>query len=155
MMSSSWFKVLASSIISMPALLFLTLVVLPTRGEYYFPSYAIMGGAFFGISLLTGIIVAIKTTKKMSRMKPVFFLFVGAVIAWLFSLMVLALLSITPLCVGQNNGDGNNDIVQCIVQDGLVAVVYTPIAIFLISLASLITGWLISWKDKTEKILKP
>jgi hypothetical protein len=64
--------------------------------------------------------------------------FTAAVIAWLISFVVLAVINFTPLCLGQDNGDGRNNIGMCVFLTILWPVVMSVIVIPLIYLASII-----------------
>jgi len=135
--------VLTGSIEAFPALLFLAFILLTTKGEYYFPSYSVMGLVFFAASFLSGTFVSYQFANRVSRRRVVFYLFLGSAIAWFISLMILATLSLTPLCVGQDNGDGNNDLVLCVIQVVLVSLSYSPFALLLIGIASLVASVLL------------
>jgi hypothetical protein len=71
---------------------------------------------------------------------PGLWIYAQGVLAWIVAVIVLGTLNLTPLCVGQNNGDGNNDFPLCIVQTVLVAFVYTPLEFFLLFLSAVIGG---------------
>ena len=47
-------------------------------------------------------------------------------LAWLTALACLALLNMTPLCIGQDNGDGINNLGLCTLYTLLAAVFYSP-----------------------------
>jgi hypothetical protein len=49
---------------------------------------------------------------------------------------ILGLLSLTPLCIGQDNGDGSNDLGLCAFQAMLLAVLYSPPVLLMLGLAS-------------------
>jgi hypothetical protein len=57
--------------------------------------------------------------------------------------LALTVLNLTPLCIGQDNGDGSNDLALCIVQTSLVSLVYSPLGFTLLCLTTLPGGWLI------------
>ena len=135
--------VLTGCIVTFPALLFLTFIVLTTKGEYYFPSYSAMGLVFFTANLLSGTFVSYRFANKVSRRRIILYLFLGLAISWLISLLILATLSLTPLCVGQDNGDGNNDLTLCVIQVVLVSLSYTPFALLLIGTTSFVASQLL------------
>ena len=53
-------------------------------------------------------------------------LFFAGGLAWLIALLSLALLNITPLWVGQDNGDGMNSYSLCFLYAVLITLVYPP-----------------------------
>ena len=65
-------------------------------------------------------------------------------VAWLIALLSLALLNITPLCVGQDNGDGMNSYSLCILYAVLITLVYSPPVLILLTLSALIGGKILS-----------
>jgi hypothetical protein len=80
---------------------------------------------------------------KPWKRHPALWLLGQGVLAWMIAALVLAVLNLTPLCVGQDNGDGNNDLALCMVQTSLVCIVYSPLGFILLCLNSLPGGWLI------------
>lgn len=134
-------------IVTLPALLFLSFFVLAARREYYFPMYCMMGLVFLASSFISGTYISYRFASNVSRGRIVFYLFLGLGLSWLISLLTLAILSLTPLCVGQDNGDGNNDVAQCIVQVVLVSLVYSPLALLLLGMASFIASRLLPGKQ--------
>ena len=59
-------------------------------------------------------------------------------LAWTISMAVLGLLNLTPLCIGQNNGDGNNDVGMCMFMTALSGIVYTPVYLGLLAVSAAI-----------------
>jgi hypothetical protein len=68
----------------------------------------------------------------------------------LVAILALGLLNLTPLCVGQDNGDGNNDLALCVLQSVMVAIVFSPLEFVLLCLTALPGGWLITGLVKSE-----
>jgi hypothetical protein len=56
-------------------------------------------------------------------------LFISALFAWAIGLFVWQIINSTPLCVGQNNGDGINDIGHCTLYVLLWAVIGSAVII--------------------------
>ena len=135
---------LTGCLIALPALLFMAFIFLTGRGEYYFPSYILMGLVFCGASFLSGALVSYQSSPGLSRWTIVVYLFLGSAIAWFISLGVLAMLSLTPLCICQDKGDGNNNLTLCMLQIVIVSISYTPFMLLLVGLTSLVTGRLLS-----------
>jgi hypothetical protein len=71
-------------------------------------------------------------------------------LAWLVAILALGLVNLSPLCVGQDNGDGNNDFALCMLQSVMVPIVCTPLEFILLCLTSLSGGWLIKRVVKSE-----
>jgi len=135
-------------IATVPAMMFLSFFVLAARREYYFPMYCMMGLVFLATSFISGIYISYRFANNVSRGRIVFYLFLGLGLSWLVSLLTLAILSLTPLCVGQDNGDGNNDVTQCIVQVVLVSLVYSPLALLLFGMVSFVASRFLPGKQK-------
>ena len=109
-----------------PALFWLILLSKPYGSDYYWPIYRLAAFFLMGFCLLLGLVSAVFLRSRWSR-HPGRWLFLTGSLAWLAALGFMGLLHLTPLCVGQNNGDGNNDLAQCIVVDLLVSLVYSPV----------------------------
>lgn len=147
-MKNIWIAFLIGSLISIPALLFLAFFLRTTRGEYYFPLYRAMGSVYWVVSLLSGAIVTYRFAGSVSRRRIAFYFFLGSVIAWFVSLLVLAALNLTPLCIGQDNGDGNNDVKLCMLYVLLISIAYSPFAFFLTGIASFVASRLIPLREE-------
>jgi hypothetical protein len=71
---------------------------------------------------------------------PWLWLFIAGGLAWLITLLSLALLNLTPLCVGQDNSDGINDLGLCFLYTFLVTLIYSPIELVLLLLSAFAGG---------------
>ena len=138
--------VLIGCIGALPALFFLTYILLSFNNEYYFPTYLAMGLFFFAASFLLCTFITHRFINRVSPRRLAFFLFLGSAIAWIISLVILGFLSLTPLCIGQDNGDGNNDLFLCGIQVVLVSNSYSPFALLMIAISSFIASRLIPKK---------
>jgi hypothetical protein len=138
--------VLIGCIGALPAVFFLTYILRLFKNEYYFPSYLAMGLFFFAASFFSGAFITHRFMNMVSPRRLVFYLFLGSAIAWIFSLVILGILSLTPLCIGQDNGDGNNDLFLCGIQVVLVSISYSPFALLMIAISSFIASRLIPKK---------
>ena len=145
-MKKPWSALITGSITTIPAILFLVFILLTTRGQYYASAYIIMGIVYFAASFFAGSLTANRFAGQVTRRRMALYLFLAVTLAWFFSLLVLMALDLTPLCVGQDNGDGNNDLPMCIFQTLLVSIFYTPPALLVIGMASLLASWLIPAK---------
>lgn len=82
---------------------------------------------------------ALPVVFQRSRMsRPWQWIFLQGLLAWILSLAVLWLLNLTPLCIGQNNGDGNNDLGMCMFMTVMSGAVYTPIYLGLLATSATI-----------------
>jgi hypothetical protein len=81
---------------------------------------------------------------------PILWFFSQGLLAWLVAILALGLVNLSPLCVGQDNGDGNNDFALCMLQSVMVPIVCTPLEFILLCLTSLSGGWLIKRVVKSE-----
>jgi hypothetical protein len=61
-------------------------------------------------------------------------------LAWIAALLDLGLSNLTPLCVGQNNSDGNNERGICLLVTALSGILYMRIYLMVLSVSSLIGG---------------
>ncbi len=86
-----------------------------TVPEYWGRLFLIWGIGFLflicAFSFVTSRKAAQQPVKKLSTGR----LFFNGCAAWAFSFLVLAVVIFSPLCLGQDNGDGTNDFSLCIV----------------------------------------
>lgn len=129
-----------------PALSFLVFVLLVGRHEYYFLAYCITGLVFLVASFLAGAFILYRSINRGPHGASLFYVFLGLAMSWLMALLVLAVLNVTPLCVGQDNGDGSNDLTLCMVQTVLVSLLYSPLVLLMSGAASLAASRLLSGK---------
>jgi hypothetical protein len=71
---------------------------------------------------------------------------IQGLLAWIVALIVLGFLNLTPLCIGQDNGDGNNDIGMCFFMTALSGLVYTPLYLGMQTISALIGHWVIKYQ---------
>ena len=98
-----------------------------------------MALSFFLTSLILGLILPILLQGSKFNY-PWLWVYIAGGLAWLVALAVFALLNLTPLCIGQDNGDGNNDIALCTMYTVLISLAYSPVALILITLNAIICG---------------
>lgn len=116
------------------------------RQEYFFRTYALVSGVFWALSFLLGARIPQRLVAGQSRNQIAWLAFRKSALAWAASLVVLAILNLTPLCIGQDNGDGRNTCALCVIQTVGAAVVYTPSVLLLVGLASVLLG---RWLNRT------
>jgi hypothetical protein len=133
----------------LPATAFWTLVSLSAGCEYFWKSYAFVCGIFLAASFALGFFIPALSPIHWKR-QPILWLLGQGLLAWLIALLALWVINLTPLCVGQDNGDGNNSVALCAVETVLVSLTCSPMEFILLSLTALPVGWLIKRLDKSE-----
>jgi hypothetical protein len=119
--------------------------------EYWWGTYLVVLIVLLASSLFFGFMLPIVFQKLRLRYLWISILVQGF-LSWTMALIVLGLLNLTPLCVGQNNGDGNNDVSMCMFMTVLSGIVYTPVYLIILAMSSLIGHWLLSLKIKSEAL---
>jgi hypothetical protein len=105
------------------------------RKEYFWISILAGVSVLFGCSLLFGFILP-------PRFRPKWFWIMAAgFAAMVCALFVTAVLDATPLCVGQNNGDGNNDLGRCMGYVLLYAFFYGIPYMMLLTVSAVMGHW--------------
>ena len=107
------------------------------RREYFFITYAIVSGFFLALAFTLGALTPRHLRPDRSRKQVFLLVFRDLALAWDGALVLLSILNLTPLCVGQDNGDGRNTYALCVIQSVAVAVCYTPPVLGMVALASL------------------
>jgi hypothetical protein len=136
-------RILSSLFTAIPATLWLVMLTFVNRGEYFWIVYLMVCIAFITISLLLGFI-APPLLIKTPLHRPWTWIFIQGGAAWLGAIIVLGLLNLTPLCVGQDNGDGNNNLALCIFQSVAVGIAYSPLELIMLVGSAVTGGWVIS-----------
>jgi hypothetical protein len=111
----------------LPALIFNTVLHATSAGQYWQPVYQIAGVVFALISAISCLILTALIEAERSRFRAAAAVFCSVILGWIAFACVMGLVNLTPLCVGQDNGDGNNDLAMCIVISILSTAVYTPL----------------------------
>ena len=115
--------------------------------EYWWETYMTVLIILILSSLLFGFARTRPTLfQKLSLHHPWLWILVQGLLAWTLALFVLGLLNLTLLCVGQDNGDGNNDFGLCNFMTALSGVVYTPLYLGMLVISSLIGDWILRKK---------
>lgn len=135
---------------ALPAMVFCILIAISSGCEYFWKSYYIVSGLFLAVSFATGFFIPVLAPAHWKR-HPILWFFSQGLLAWLVAILVLLVINLTPLCVGQDNGDGNNDFALCMVQTMMVTIVYSPIEFILLSITAFIGGTFIRRLGKHEE----
>jgi hypothetical protein len=140
----------SSFVTVLPAAIFLWMFISIVAGnEYYWMSYFIVSGVYLVVSLALGFFVPALAPVHWKR-HPILWLFGQGMLAWLVAILALGLVNLTPLCVGQDNGDGNNDFALCMAQTVMVPIVCSPLEFILLCLTALPSSWIIKGLVKSE-----
>jgi len=122
---------------AVPGLLFLCFA-LSMREEYFFIIYLLMAVVFLAASLVSGLWNIKRFNHFVAR--PSAGLFLGLTMSWLLALLALGVLNLTPLCIGQDNGDGINGIGECTMYTLFAGGLYSALAILVIAVVALTGG---------------
>ena len=113
--------------------------------EYWWRTYLTVLIVLLLSSLLFGFALP-ALFQKLRLRNPWIWIFSQGLLAWALAFFVLGLLNLTPWCVGQNNGDGNNDFAMCNLMTALSGAVYTPFYFVMLTVSSLIGHWVLQRK---------
>ena len=133
----------------LPSLVFWMLISVSAGSDYFGKVYFIVSGVFLAVSFLLGFFIPTLAPAHRKR-HPILWFFGQGLLAWLVAILALGLVNFTPLCVGQDNGDGNNDFALCLVQTVMVAIVFSPLEFILLCLTAPPCGWFIKGLVKSE-----
>jgi hypothetical protein len=115
--------------------------------EYWWETYLIVLLALLSSSLLFGSVFP-TVFQKLRLHRPWLWILAQGFLAWIVALIVLGSLNLTPLCVGQNNGDGNNDLSMCMFMTALSGIVYTPVYLSILVVSSFLGHRMLRIKSK-------
>ena len=136
-------SIFSSIVTALPATIIWILLSVIAGSDYYWEVYFIAGGIYLVASLALGFIIPYLAPRLWKR-HSILWLSGQEVLAWMVAILALTVLNLTPLCIGQDNGDGINDLTLCMLQPAMVAMVYSPFGFVLICLTALPGGWLIN-----------
>lgn len=123
---------------TLPFLAWFGLMLIGLDRSYYWITYLAAGLVMLSASFLLGLFGPANSSKRAGL-----WIFLQSSLAWLVGLLVLGLLNLTPLCIGQDNGDGSNDIFLCLLQTVLVALFYTPLALVSFVPSAILGDWIL------------
>lgn len=121
---------------ALPGSLFFLLVISSNmHKEYYWPSILTGVSVLFGSALLLGF-------TQSPRVRPKWIWIIAAGFAAMtLALLAISLINATPLCVGQDNGDGNNDFGRCMGYVMLYAIFYGIPYMILVTASAVAGHW--------------
>ncbi len=124
---------------SLPAVLVGAWVLTNIGDGYYWPTYLIVATAFLVASFLFGFLLSPRP--RGARFREAWTrLFLGGALGWISALATFGALNLTPLCVGQDNGDGINNLALCMSYTFIVTVVYSPLILTLLATNAALGG---------------
>jgi hypothetical protein len=142
-------RLLSAIFTALPGFVFCLLFLLTGwRGEYWWGMYLVVLTVLLISSGFFGLMFPFVFQKL--RWRPWVWILVQGLLAWTIAYLVLALLNMTPLCVGQNNGDGNNNFGMCMFMTVLSGIVYTPVYFGLLVISALAGSWAIRADRRTN-----
>ena len=141
--SQRWFmtgcvRLLLALFVAVPGFIFTAISFFVFKNEYFWFTYVATSVVFVIASLAISVTFPYKLVDHLVHNLWIQ-LFTQGVLAWLVALLLLAILNSTPLCIGQNNGDGVNNFILCAFQTIGIAIIYTPLELILLAL-SVTTG---------------
>ena len=146
---SNFLRFFSGFVTAIPAAVFWILIAQTMAGEYFGVTYILVSEIFMAVSFVFGFFIPAPFTKHW-KSHPTFWLFGQGLLAWLVAVLVLGLFNLSPLCIGQDNGDGNNNLANCMVQTVMVPLVFSPLEFFLLCLSVFPGGWLMKRLIKSE-----
>jgi len=146
---STFIRFYSALVTALPATALWILISKTMAGEYFGKTYLIVSGIFLAVSFALGFLIPAIAPSHWKH-HPSLWIFSQGVLAWLMAVLVLAVLNFSPLCIGQENGDGTNNITQCMMQTVMVPIAFSPLEFILLCLTALPGGWLIKRLLKSE-----
>jgi len=137
-------RLISAFFTALPGLFFFLLFLLSSLlgREYWWGTYIVVLLVLLTTSLAAGF--ALPTVfQKLKWRYPWLWIFAQGLLGWGMALVMLGLLNATPLCVGQNNGDGNNNLGMCVFMTILSGMVYTPLYLGMLVLSAFAGHWVI------------
>lgn len=124
---------------ALPSALYFALVITSKgmRQEYFWVSNLAGGSVLFWGSLLFGFIIPPRSRPKW------FWIIAAGFVAMLLALFAIAVMDATPLCVGQDNGDGNNSFGMCMGYVLLYAFFYGIPYMMLLAVSAAVGHWIL------------
>jgi hypothetical protein len=110
--------------------------------DYYGKTILITVSVLLGVSILFSLILPPGLRPNCLWMIDVGLL--AQALAW----FTMTLLNATPLCVGQDNGDGNNDIGECMGYVVLYALFYGLPYVLLLTISAFVGHWIMKSQFK-------
>jgi hypothetical protein len=138
-------RFLSAAFTAIPACFFFILFLMSDwlGREYWWATYLVVLIVLLCSSLLFGFTLP-SLFQKLRIGRPWIWIIVQGLLAWAIAFVFLGLLNLTPLCVGQDNGDGNNNLSMCVFMTALDGIIYTPLYLGLLAISAWIGYWMLS-----------
>lgn len=136
-------QILAILLMALPAFPILALSLVP---EYWGKIYFWWGAAFAVLGWATTSF-CVGRTRRHGKIPSEGELFLAGMVAWCLSLIALVWINITPLCQGQDSGDGTNDLGMCLFLTVFWAIFMSLPVVLLVYLSSRITRTMLGTLD--------
>jgi hypothetical protein len=104
--------------------------------EYYWKTILITVSVLLGASVFFGFMLPPGLRLKWP------WIMAAGLLALVLALFAMTVLNATPLCVGQDNGDGNNDLGQCMAYVFLDALFYGIPYVILLTISAFVGHWI-------------
>ena len=112
------------------------------RTDYDSKTILITVSVLLGTSIMFGLILP--TTPRLKWL----WILAAGIMALGLALFTMTVLNATSLCVGQNNGDGNNDFGQCMGYVLLYALFYGVPYVILLTISAFVGHWMMKSQIK-------
>jgi hypothetical protein len=140
-------RIVAAFFLSLPAWVVGIGVYAIGNDQYYRDTYLAAWSVYLAVSLLAGLLIP-PSTQNLGWLKSWAWLFLLGLAAWMSGLVVVGVLNLTPLCIGQDNGDGINDLALCVFYTILAAVFYSPLILGILLWSTGIGGALLHYQAR-------
>jgi hypothetical protein len=132
---SAFKRILNAIFTTLPAIGFGILEYISHDTDYFWRIYDITIAVFLAASLFLGFFLPV-FLRKIRITSPWLNVIVPALLAYIIAGLALAVISITPLCIGQENGDGTNNLSQCIAVSGVVSLAFSPLELTMLTFST-------------------
>lgn len=125
------------------------LIVLSLPAEYWGRIYLLWGTIFAILSCVSALRTIRRSMRQGASRPSVRQFFMASLVAWLISLVALTVINFTPLCLGQDNGDGSNSAGACVFLAMVWSVYMSLLVVPLMYVASVIAATI--WEGSAER----
>lgn len=134
-------RIASSFFTALPATYFFVHAVFLTEPtEYYWKTDVVVASVLLVGSLSLGFVLPLVLQLFHVR-APWISIAVGGILALGLALFAMTLLNTTPVCVGQDNGDGNNNLGMCMGYVVLAGIVFGSVYLFFLAISAFVGHW--------------
>lgn len=108
--------------------------------EYYWKTDVVVGSVLLGSSLFFGFVLPALFSRIRLRTLWASIMASG-ILAMALALLVMTALNATSLCVGRDNGDGNNDFGMCMGYVVLAGIVFGSVYMLFLTISAVVGHW--------------